>query len=279
MIMHQVWESESGCLSVNDQEDVDSDDMSEYEQEHRPVHVQGRPSVNGLDDSDDDDADDDDDDDGQDSDDDEHMMDEDFVSPSRRPFDYNFQVQQSQQHQSMDTDQTCFPQAERVYNPSLPIIANEIKATWHLSADLGQSPQDDSDNDQPDCEEQQQHFHGGDSNLEEGLPELKISLTDPVGSRFEELLYWIYTDNGPRWLASFTPHNYDSILANILKLNIITTDVLEICRAFEASTSPDLGLYGRAEAALALPLDPLTGSMAASAAAAAAAVAGSAIHV
>ncbi|KAF9176435.1 hypothetical protein BGZ50_000698 [Haplosporangium sp. Z 11] len=181
----------------------------------------------------------------------------------------------------MNVDQTCLPQAECVYDPSLPIIANEAKATLHLSTDLEQSPQNYSDNDQPDCEEHQQQSHGDDSNLEEELPELKISLTDPVGSRFEELLYWIYTDNGPRWLASFTPHNYDSILANILKLNIITPDVLEICRAFEASTSPDLGLHGRAEATLALALDPLTDSMTASAAAAAAAataVAGSAIH-
>ncbi|KAF9994397.1 hypothetical protein BGZ65_009981, partial [Modicella reniformis] len=77
-----------------------------------------------------------------------------------------------------------------------------------------------------------------DSSDDEGgnnkLPVLTIELVDPEGSCFSELLYWLYTDNGPRWLSCFTPQNYGSILENIRYLNIWSfPSVIQICQEFE----------------------------------------------
>ncbi|KAF9119583.1 hypothetical protein BGW39_000209 [Mortierella sp. 14UC] len=79
-----------------------------------------------------------------------------------------------------------------------------------------------------------------------GLPELSVTFVDPKGSHFEELLYWLCTGDSNRWIRFFTPENYGSILQNILHLNIVTSTVLDICMAFEASTAPELGLRGMA---------------------------------
>ncbi|KAF9911194.1 hypothetical protein EC991_004418 [Linnemannia zychae] len=83
-----------------------------------------------------------------------------------------------------------------------------------------------------------------------GLPELSVTLVDPKGSHFEELLYWLYTGDSNRWIRFFTPENYGSILQNILHLNIVTRTVLDICIMFEASTALELGLRGMALAVL-----------------------------
>ncbi|KAF9146821.1 hypothetical protein BGX30_007739 [Mortierella sp. GBA39] len=86
-----------------------------------------------------------------------------------------------------------------------------------------------------------------------GLPELVVAFADPEGSHFKELLYWLYTGDGNRWVRFFTPENYGSILQNILHLNIVTREVLEICMAFEARTPPELGLRGIALSVLCGP--------------------------
>lgn len=79
------------------------------------------------------------------------------------------------------------------------------------------------------------------------LPELTLSLVDPEGSRFDELLYWIYTNNGARWQKNFTAQNYNSILQNNELLNMFDPQILLICEAFEKTTDPKLGLIGLAE--------------------------------
>ncbi|CAO3573529.1 unnamed protein product [Mortierella alpina] len=76
------------------------------------------------------------------------------------------------------------------------------------------------------------------------LPELSVDFRDPEGSYFEELLRWVYTGEDERWLCFFTPENYRSILENILRLNIVNKQVLDICLAYEARTSPDQKLRG-----------------------------------
>ncbi|KAG9072427.1 hypothetical protein KI688_000198 [Linnemannia hyalina] len=86
-----------------------------------------------------------------------------------------------------------------------------------------------------------------------GLPELVVAFADPEGSHFKELLYWLYTGDGNRWIRFFTPENYGSILQNILHLNIVTREVLEICIVFEARTPPELGLRGMALSVLCGP--------------------------
>ncbi|KAF9942369.1 hypothetical protein BGZ65_002491 [Modicella reniformis] len=78
------------------------------------------------------------------------------------------------------------------------------------------------------------------------LPELTVSLTDPEGCHFHEILYWLYTGNNERWLSFFSPENYQGILQNVLELRIVTRTVFDICQAFESTTSPDLGLRGKA---------------------------------
>ncbi|GJJ75914.1 hypothetical protein EMPS_08272 [Entomortierella parvispora] len=88
------------------------------------------------------------------------------------------------------------------------------------------------------------------SNEDDSLPELSVALSDPEGSRFEELLYWLYTDDSERWRASFSPQNYSTILENILHLNIASPQVLEICEIYERTTSPILGLHGLAQKTL-----------------------------
>ncbi|KAG0376069.1 hypothetical protein BGX24_008333 [Mortierella sp. AD032] len=86
-----------------------------------------------------------------------------------------------------------------------------------------------------------------------GLPELSVTFVDPKGTHFKELLYWLYTGDGNRWIRFFTPENYGSILQNILHLNIVTSAVLEICMVFEATTAPELGLRGMALSVLCGP--------------------------
>ncbi|KAF9575870.1 hypothetical protein EC968_001253 [Mortierella alpina] len=81
------------------------------------------------------------------------------------------------------------------------------------------------------------------------LPELCIALDDPEGDHIEELLYWLYTDDGPRWKASFNKGDYESILKNILRLDIVSPAVLSICKEFEASEAGG-NVGGRAEKVL-----------------------------
>ncbi|KAF9277832.1 hypothetical protein BGZ68_008973 [Mortierella alpina] len=81
------------------------------------------------------------------------------------------------------------------------------------------------------------------------LPELCIALDDPEGGHIDELLYWLYTDDGPRWKASFNKGDYESILKNIRHLNIVSPAVLTICKDFEASIA-GRGVKGRAEKVL-----------------------------
>lgn len=57
----------------------------------------------------------------------------------------------------------------------------------------------------------------------------------------------LYTNESERWRASFSPQNYNSILENILQLNIASPHVLEICETFERTTHPTLGLCGLAQ--------------------------------
>ncbi|KAF9183710.1 hypothetical protein BGZ50_004096 [Haplosporangium sp. Z 11] len=86
--------------------------------------------------------------------------------------------------------------------------------------------------------------------IEEALPELSVQFSDPDGSHFEELLYWVYTGDNERWVQFFTPENYGSILQNILHLNMVSKSVLELCLSYEESTDPSLGLRGMAIAVL-----------------------------
>ncbi|KAF9984646.1 hypothetical protein BGZ75_003776 [Mortierella antarctica] len=81
------------------------------------------------------------------------------------------------------------------------------------------------------------------------LPELCVALDDPEGGHIEELLYWLYTDDGPRWKASFNKGDYESILKNIRHLDIVSPAVLAICKDFEASTAGSR-VRGRAEKVL-----------------------------
>ncbi|KAF9959078.1 hypothetical protein BGZ72_010318 [Mortierella alpina] len=81
------------------------------------------------------------------------------------------------------------------------------------------------------------------------LPELCIALDDPDGGHIEELLYWLYTDDGPRWKASFNETDYESILQNIRHLNIVSPVVLRICKDFEASVA-EAGVKGLADKVL-----------------------------
>ncbi|KAG0200131.1 hypothetical protein BGX28_006711 [Mortierella sp. GBA30] len=102
------------------------------------------------------------------------------------------------------------------------------------------------------------HFHDRDQSTESdddedmsgSLPELSIDFKEPETSHFEELLRWVYTGDGERWLRFFTPENYGSILENISRLNIVSSDVLDICLAFEAGTSTEQNLCGMAVAIL-----------------------------
>ncbi|KAF9967072.1 hypothetical protein BGZ70_000239 [Mortierella alpina] len=87
------------------------------------------------------------------------------------------------------------------------------------------------------------------------LPELCIALDDPEGGHIDELLYWLYTDDGPRWKASFNKGDYESILKNIRHLDIVSPAVLTICKDFEASIA-GRSVRGRAEKVLS-PLSTL----------------------
>ncbi|KAI1321226.1 hypothetical protein EDD11_007792 [Mortierella claussenii] len=111
---------------------------------------------------------------------------------------------------------------------------------------------DDCDDKMPDATETEEEDDDDDDDKswDDDLPELSVMLSDPDGNHFKELLYWLYTDDHARWLASFTPENYRSILQNILHLNIRSPAVLKVCLAFEQTTSEDMGLRGLAVQAL-----------------------------
>ncbi|KAF9427930.1 hypothetical protein BGZ76_002131 [Entomortierella beljakovae] len=78
--------------------------------------------------------------------------------------------------------------------------------------------------------------------VDECLPELALTLMNPEGSCFEELLYWLYTGDAERWLRSFTPENYSSILSNVELLRLTTGDALEVCHFYKAKLDSHLGL-------------------------------------
>ncbi|KAF8926571.1 hypothetical protein BGZ58_011072 [Dissophora ornata] len=101
-----------------------------------------------------------------------------------------------------------------------------------------------------DEEEDEEEDEEDSADDDDDYPELIMDFADPEGSRFKELLYWLYTDDGPRWLDSFTPQNYEDILKNIVTLCILTPTVLSICQTFEESTNPNLGLRGLASRAM-----------------------------
>ncbi|KAG9061573.1 hypothetical protein KI688_007152 [Linnemannia hyalina] len=114
---------------------------------------------------------------------------------------------------------------------------------------------DDDDEEEEDRDETEQQQKTAVEMEEEELPELTLDFADPVGSRFDELLYWIYTDKGDRWLTHFTPQNYAAILQNIALLNLATPAVLAICRAFEQSPANTEGVVplGTADGYFMLP--------------------------
>ncbi|KAG0301588.1 hypothetical protein BGZ98_008205 [Dissophora globulifera] len=80
------------------------------------------------------------------------------------------------------------------------------------------------------------------------LPELSVAFEDPDGSHFRDTLLWVYTGDSKRWVNSFTPKNYEHILKNVFRLNMVTQQVLEDCQAWEEAIHPDLGLQGLAHA-------------------------------
>ncbi|KAG0374047.1 hypothetical protein BGX24_010904 [Mortierella sp. AD032] len=86
--------------------------------------------------------------------------------------------------------------------------------------------------------------NGNDDDENDNHPTLTLKLSRPVSSRFDEMLYWIYTNQSDRWRRSFTPENYHSILHNIALLHLVNPTVLGICRAFEADHQ---ALQGAAE--------------------------------
>ena len=59
----------------------------------------------------------------------------------------------------------------------------------------------------------------------------------------------LYTDDGPRWRASFNKGDYESILKNIRHLDIVSPAVLTICKDFEASIA-GRSVRGRADKVL-----------------------------
>ncbi|KAF9352110.1 hypothetical protein BGX34_000172, partial [Mortierella sp. NVP85] len=124
---------------------------------------------------------------------------------------------------------------------------NSIQSSSRLDEDLGNYNLQDNGHDMgPDHEEYNMSTSQGSGQSsdsedeEEQLPVLTLQVADPEGSCFDELLYWLYTNDSARWRACFTPQNYDSILQNIRILNIFKDDVFKICQDFELSTSPEL---------------------------------------
>ncbi|KAF8980424.1 hypothetical protein BGZ46_004209 [Entomortierella lignicola] len=107
-------------------------------------------------------------------------------------------------------------------------------------------PDDEVEQDDEDDMDNEEDYDGEEEG-DEDMPVLDIDLADPEGSRFEELLRWIYTDNGVEWEKCFTVQNYQLILENIFFLNIGTSKVLEICSRFEKANPL---LQGKAAATL-----------------------------
>ncbi|KAF9345037.1 hypothetical protein BGX26_003615 [Mortierella sp. AD094] len=113
--------------------------------------------------------------------------------------------------------------------PMLACRSSTFRSMFDEERNNSGSDNDDDDDDDDD---------DGDDEAKAGyLPVVAIDLAAPVGSCFEELLRWIYTNDGEHWMRCFTPANYHNILQNICFLNIRTPDVLEICHRFEARYS------------------------------------------
>ncbi|KAF9902663.1 hypothetical protein EC991_004720 [Linnemannia zychae] len=95
---------------------------------------------------------------------------------------------------------------------------------------------DQEDEDEEDGQEEDDDTEDDGNYNEEGekMPTLNLKLSRPVSSRFDEMLYWIYTNDSDRWRRCFTPANYSSILRNIALLHLVNPTVLAICRAFES---------------------------------------------
>ncbi|KAF9583153.1 hypothetical protein BGW38_010137 [Lunasporangiospora selenospora] len=79
------------------------------------------------------------------------------------------------------------------------------------------------------------------------LPKLKLILDNDQETCFNELLRWIYTDDGPRWLATFTEDNYKAIIKTVSQLRLFKISVLALLLEFESRTDPSKGLQGLAE--------------------------------
>ncbi|KAG0298638.1 hypothetical protein BGZ97_003995 [Linnemannia gamsii] len=129
------------------------------------------------------------------------------------------------------------------------VLTPAMDADMSMDEDLddcgGHEDDDDDDEDEDESEEEDEEDGEAEEQQvaveEKDLPLLTIPIVDPEGSRFDELLYWIYTNNSERWLTHFTPQNYESILKNIVYLNMTTPEVLAICHAFEQSPANEYG--------------------------------------
>ncbi|KAF8927079.1 hypothetical protein BGZ47_002338 [Haplosporangium gracile] len=79
------------------------------------------------------------------------------------------------------------------------------------------------------------------------LLELTLTLPVCVANLFDDVLQWIYTNNCHQWRQTFTTENYETILLAIETFILFKKDVFLICKEFEKSTDPTLGLIGLAD--------------------------------
>ncbi|KAF9328944.1 hypothetical protein BG006_007934 [Podila minutissima] len=138
---------------------------------------------------------------------------------------------------------------ERSLPCSVDQLGQSMQNSLHLSDDHLPEPStedyDEGERD-PDMYDDDGESSNPDSEEDRYLPELTVSLADPETSHFDELLYYLYTGDGPRWRVFFRPDNYVCILQNIAHLNMLTRHVLDICLAFEQTTPPEMQLRGLA---------------------------------
>ncbi|KAG0032690.1 hypothetical protein BGZ82_006438 [Podila clonocystis] len=139
---------------------------------------------------------------------------------------------------------------ERSIPCSVDQLGQSIQHSLHLMSDdlppeTSTEDYDDEERD-PDMYDDDDENSNPDSEMDRYLPELTINLADPEASHFDELLYYLYTGDGPRWQVFFRPDNYIYILQNIAHLNMLTMHVLDICVAFEQTTPPEMQLRGLA---------------------------------
>ncbi|KAF8951609.1 hypothetical protein BGZ52_010684 [Haplosporangium bisporale] len=171
--------------------------------------------------------------------------------------DYSFEgsIEDEDQGSEMDRDlqQRSPPVSplERSIQPcSIDQLSQSIQHSLHLSSNLiPMSTEDDEEEINPDIyDDGDDDDENSDPDSEEDryLPELTINLADPEASHFDELLYYLYTGDGPRWQVFFRPDNYIYILQNIAHLNMLTQHVFDICLAFEQTTPPEMHLHGLA---------------------------------